>query len=104
MKNSHRFFENRECKYFPCHGGTGEFNCLFCYCPLYMEKNCPGNPGYLEKNGKKIKDCTNCTFPHRPENYDKVIFLLSRFISAGSEPGSCPQTFGECQKDKYPDS
>lgn len=79
MKNSHRFFENRECKYFPCHKGTGEFNCLFCFCPLYAKENCPGNPVYLERGGKKIKNCTNCTFPHRPENYDKVISLLSSF-------------------------
>lgn len=35
MENSHRFFENRECKYFPCHKGLEDFNCLFCYCPLY---------------------------------------------------------------------
>ena len=31
---------------------------------------------YLEKNGKTIKVCTNCTFPHQPENYDKVIAVL----------------------------
>ncbi|MGN1180093.1 MAG: cysteine-rich small domain-containing protein, partial [Suilimivivens sp.] len=30
MENSHRFFENRECKYFPCHKGLEDFNCLFC--------------------------------------------------------------------------
>ncbi|MFW5671451.1 MAG: cysteine-rich small domain-containing protein, partial [Acetivibrio ethanolgignens] len=35
MENSYRFFENRECKYFPCHKGLKELNCLFCYCPLY---------------------------------------------------------------------
>ena len=32
------FYTNKECEYYPCHPvpeGT-EFNCLFCYCPLYM--------------------------------------------------------------------
>ena len=40
--------------------------------------NCPGSKTYIEKNGKKIKVCTDCTFPHRPENYDKIIQILIR--------------------------
>lgn len=76
MENSHKFFENRDCKYFPCHQGVEEFNCLFCYCPMYHREDCPGNPRYFEKNGKKIKVCTDCNFPHRPENYDVVIKVL----------------------------
>lgn len=76
MGNSHRFFENRECEYFPCHKSTGDFNCLFCYCPLYAREDCPGNPLYRNKDGKRIKDCTNCIFPHRPENYDEVLRQL----------------------------
>ena len=78
MENSYRFFENRECGYFPCHQGLEDFNCLFCYCPLYVRENCPGNPRYIEKGGRKIKDCTNCTFPHRPENYDVIIQNLRK--------------------------
>lgn len=31
---------------------------------------------YFEKDGKKMKDCTDCTFPHRPENYDQIIQVL----------------------------
>ncbi len=77
MENSHRFFANTACKYYPCHKGIEEMNCLFCYCPLYRLERCPGNPRYKEgKNGKRIKICTDCTFPHRPENYDTVIRLL----------------------------
>jgi len=76
MENSYRFFENRACEYFPCHKGQDEFNCLFCYCPLYVKENCPGAPRYLEKNGGKIKDCSACTFPHKPENYDRIIRLI----------------------------
>ena len=52
----HQFFQNRECKYFPCHKGIDEeeFSCLFCYCPLYaLGDQCGGNFTYME-NG--IKD------------------------------------------------
>lgn len=76
MQNSYRFFENKECQYFPCHKGLEDFNCLFCYCPMYLREDCPGNSKYFEKSGKKIKDCSNCTFPHRFENYDEMIRLL----------------------------
>lgn len=54
------FFCNRECEYFPCHPGADpeNFNCLFCYCPLYLlGDRCGGNFRY-RKNG--VKDCTNC--------------------------------------------
>lgn len=83
MENSYRFFENRDCKYFPCHRLDGDFNCLFCYCPMY-NLNCPGNPEYIEANGRRIKACTNCTFPHQPENYDKIMKVL-----AAQNSGTC---------------
>ena len=69
----HQFFQNRECKYFPCHKGIDkeEFNCLFCYCPLYtLGKKCGGNYRY---NKKGNKDCSDCTFPHHRDNYGGVI-------------------------------
>ena len=74
------YFSNKECEYFPCHKGADpeNFNCLFCYCPMYSMPNCPGSKTYIEKDGKKIKVCTDCTFPHRPENYDKIIQILIR--------------------------
>ena len=78
MEDSYKFFQNNKCKYFPCHKGLTDFNCLFCYCPMYSMPNCPGSKTYIEKNGKKIKVCTDCTFPHRPENYDKIIQILIR--------------------------
>lgn len=79
MENSYKYFKNKGCKYFPCHKGlSDDFNCLFCYCPMYSMPNCPGSKTYIEKNGKKIKVCTDCTFPHRPENYDKIIQILIR--------------------------
>lgn len=76
MENSYRFFENKKCQYFPCHEGLEDFNCLFCYCPLYSRDNCPGNHSYKGINGKKVKICTNCTFPHQPENYDIIMKIL----------------------------
>lgn len=77
MENSSRFFENKQCEYYPCHKGLNQLNCLFCFCPMYQKDNCPGNPSYMEHEGKRIKECSECTFPHRPENYDQVIQILS---------------------------
>lgn len=70
MANSYRFFSNKECEYFPCHKNVpGEFNCLFCFCPLYFLEECGGN--YRMTNG--IKDCTNCTIPHVEKGYDHIV-------------------------------
>ena len=77
MSFSCRYFENRDCQYYPCHKGTDEINCLFCYCPLYRMSECPGNPVYKEINGKMCKVCTNCTFPHRAENYERIMEILT---------------------------
>lgn len=77
MKNSYKYFENRECQYFPCHKGTTEFNCLFCYCPLYHNERCPGTPEYIEINDKRIKDCSNCIFPHQADNYEKILKMMN---------------------------
>ncbi len=49
MENSYRFFENKECQYYPCHKGIENMNCLFCYCPLYSREHCPGKPEFLER-------------------------------------------------------
>lgn len=76
MNNSDRFFSNSDCEYFPCHEGIEEFNCLFCFCPLYHLEECPGNPSFKEKDGKMIKVCTACIYPHKPENYDAIIELI----------------------------
>ena len=76
MENSYRYFENRACKYYPCHRGIEEINCLFCYCPMYRFENCPGNPHFIEKGERRIKDCSACSFPHKAENYDKIMQFL----------------------------
>ena len=79
MKNCDKFFKNEECRYFPCHEkiASKTFNCLFCYCPLYMlGDRCGGNFKYIGKS-KKVKCCSQCTFPHEPHNYDLVIAKLN---------------------------
>lgn len=63
-KRPSSFFSNVECEYFPCHKGVpeDEFNCLFCYCPLYaLGPDCGGNFVYLESGRKS---CVNCALPH----------------------------------------
>mgnify|MGYP002857221856 CR=1 FL=1 len=77
MNNSSKFFENRDCQFFPCHKLEGDFNCLFCYCPLYEKNPCPGKPVFIKKeDGRILKNCTDCTFPHRPENYERIMSFL----------------------------
>ena len=76
----YKFFQNRECEYFPCHQGIDaeEFNCLFCYCPLYaLGDRCGGCFQYL-KNG--IKDCSACMRPHIGENYDEILVQMAEVI------------------------
>ncbi len=70
MENSYRFYRNLDCSYFPCHKveNTEDFNCMFCYCPLYLLEECGGN--YIYYHG--VKDCSNCLVPHRPKGYDYI--------------------------------
>lgn len=77
---SYKFFNNNKCEYFPCHktNDPENFNCLFCYCPLYALKDkCGGNFKYTEKG---IKDCTNCTLPHKRDNYDYIIGKFQEIV------------------------
>lgn len=79
MTNSHRFFKNNECKYFPCHdvSDRDSFNCLFCYCPLYsLGDKCGGKFTYNEK--KTVKICMDCELPHIPKYYDIIISELKK--------------------------
>lgn len=74
--NNSSFFSNKACEYYPCHD-MDDINCLFCFCPLYST-DCTGNPLYIESDKGKVKDCSNCTFPHKKENYNKIIELLTK--------------------------
>lgn len=78
---NYAFFQNTACEFFPCHktAHPEDFNCLFCYCPLYMlGKDCGGGYRYKE-NG--IKDCSACMMPHRRENYDKITARFAELVA-----------------------
>ena len=67
------FFANRACKHFPCHEGVDErdFNCLFCYCPLYaLGPDCGGNFTYTKKGRK---NCKACALPHIRESGTQMV-------------------------------
>jgi len=51
MKNSYSFFRNYECDKFPCHNveNNENYNCLFCFCPLYHLVDCGGNFCFTDK-------------------------------------------------------
>ena len=74
---NYKFFHHRECEFFPCHKTEDEenFNCLFCYCPLYaLGENCGGSFKYTEDG---IKDCSDCLVPHKRKNYE---YIMSKFM------------------------
>lgn len=79
------FFCHKECEYFPCHETKHpeQFNCLFCYCPLYaLGDQCGGNFHYLESG---IKSCERCGLPHSPGGYDYVISQYSKIAKLAAE-------------------
>ena len=70
------FFKHEKCEAFPCHKveNKEDFNCLFCYCPLYLlGGDCGGDFKYLP-NG--VKDCSPCSLPHERDNYG---YITGRF-------------------------
>ncbi len=70
------FFNHKECEFFPCHKTEHpeDFNCLFCYCPLYaLGDKCGGNFTYTEKG---VKDCSDCLVPHTRKSYS---YILKKF-------------------------
>lgn len=90
MKECYKFFQNQLCKYFPwdnneeaCHPESNPkiHNCLFCYCPLYAldPRDCPeeANPNVLEDGAK---DCSDCIFPHDPNNYQDMLEMIKKEI------------------------
>jgi Zn-finger protein len=65
-----------------CHKGIKEkdFNCLWCYCVLYDKITNIQVVGeeILVKRGCGKNYCEKCIFPHKRENYDKIIKLLKK--------------------------
>ncbi|MEG1559295.1 MAG: cysteine-rich small domain-containing protein [Clostridia bacterium] len=82
------FFSHKKCEYFPCHKteDTENFNCLFCYCPLYaLGDKCGGNFSYME-NG--IKDCSNCMLPHKRNSYSYIVSKFSEISKLAAQQRS----------------
>ena len=72
MSSRYKFFAHRQCEFFPCHQGADpeRFNCLFCFCPLYLVPDCGGEFTRLSGGAK---DCSGCLIPHRRENYGRIL-------------------------------
>lgn len=84
MVKHYKFFQNKECEYFPCHktSDLDNFNCLFCYCPLYALKDkCGGNVKYLGD----IKDCSYCLSPHSKNGYDFIMSKIGKITELGKK-------------------
>lgn len=72
-KNDYSYFNNKDCAFYPCHkvAEGADFNCLFCYCPLYaLGDQCGGN---FKWGLGGLKDCSDCLVPHGPNGYDHVM-------------------------------
>lgn len=85
MQGGGNFFQNTACEYFPCHTGVPEeeFNCLFCYCPLYcLGRDCGGDFEILSSG---IKSCMGCRVPHRAEGYGHMTDKLREVLRRTSE-------------------
>lgn len=80
------FFTNRECEYFPCHEGADpeDFNCLFCYCPLYVLGDRCGGDFFYSGNGRKV--CENCLFPHKRDHYPAVVSRYQEILAVMPPP------------------
>lgn len=89
MKRGYDYFDNRDCKYFPCHQGADpeHFNCLFCFCPLFFLEDCGGD-GVIRKG---IKDCTPCLKPHGPGGYGFVLARLKREFADKDDEAKAPE-------------
>ena len=84
---AYSFTQHTACEFFPCHktAHPEDFNCLFCYCPLYtLGSRCGGNFKYLE-NG--VKDCSNCLLPHGRGSYSYVISKFPELMELREDHG-----------------
>lgn len=88
--NDHTYISNTACKYFPCHTDADiyDFNCLFCYCPLYaLGEHCGGNFSYT---GDGIKDCSACLLPHMSNGYKHILDGCKEVIAMVRKKSDAP--------------
>ncbi|HZK58090.1 MAG TPA: cysteine-rich small domain-containing protein [Clostridia bacterium] len=82
---NYKFVQNKKCEFFPCHkiNNPGRFNCLFCFCPLYvLGDKCEGNFKYTDKG---IKDCSDCTIPHDVGGYEYIMSKIGEVAKMASK-------------------
>lgn len=92
------YFSHKNCEFFPCHKGADpeDFNCLFCYCPLYaLGDKCGGNFQYTYGG---IKDCSQCMIPHKKDNYGYIVGRFGELVKllqkqkAAEEEAKAPES------------
>lgn len=74
-------FTHKDCEYYPCHEtiNPNNFNCLFCFCPLYcLGKKCGGNYTYYND----LKDCSKCMLPHLQDSYGYIMDKFNDIVEA----------------------
>lgn len=76
MKNNYKFFQNKTCRFYPCHSNISKPNCIFCFCPLFNTEECIVIKILKGKNKKSV--CESCSFPHIAHNYDIIIRKLRK--------------------------
>jgi len=84
LSKHYKFVQNTKCEFFPCHKTENKenFNCLFCFCPLYtLGDKCGGN--FKITHG--VKDCSDCMIPHGPRGYEYIMAKMDMVIEKGSE-------------------
>lgn len=87
MSKYYKFFQNNKCEFFPCHktNDLKNFNCLFCFCPLYaLTDKCGGNFKYT----KDIKDCSDCSIPHGNNGYKFIMSRMDDVMELGKKKKS----------------
>jgi Zn-finger protein len=85
MSEQYKFNQHLKCEFFPCHKieDSSKFNCLFCYCPLYLLKeDCGGN---FKHTANGIKDCSDCMVPHGENSYDRIMSKMGLVMERGKK-------------------
>ena len=81
-EKNYSFFSHKDCEFFPCHktDDPDNFNCLFCYCPLYvLGDKCGGN---FIRTDAGLKDCSKCLLPHQKSSFGYISESFSRIVEA----------------------
>lgn len=78
---AYAFFSHTACEFFPCHPteDPDNFNCLFCFCPLYtLGSACGGRYRYTADG---MKNCEDCMLPHQRDQYGQIIKKLGALLN-----------------------